>query len=95
MQELDNRGIDYEPQYPVTKWIIDFAIPEYKIAIEADGVYWHSLENVIDKDARKDNDLKSNGWSVFHFDGDKIRSDVSGCIDEIVKYLQQKRRVTV
>lgn len=88
INELDSRNIKYEFQYPLNSWVIDFAIPEHSLAIEADGVYWHSLANVQEKDARKDADLKSSGWAIIHFTGDEIRESASSCVDVIESHIK-------
>lgn len=53
------------------RWSIDLAIPEDRHAIELDGIYWHSLPEMVAKDARKDAYLKAKGWTVTRivFDG--------------------------
>jgi very-short-patch-repair endonuclease len=83
IDELNKRKIPFEFQHPVTGWTIDFAIPALLLAVEADGVYWHSLPNVQEKDKRKDADLQARGWTVLHFTGDEIRDSVSDCVDQI------------
>lgn len=87
MSELDAHDIQYVAQYPVTKYTIDLAFPTENLAVEADGVYWHSLDNVVEKDARKDEDLTQRGWTVLHFDGDQIRDSASDCVDTILEHL--------
>jgi very-short-patch-repair endonuclease len=76
IDELNSRNIKYEFQYQISSWVIDFAIPERRLAIEADGVYWHGLPNVQEKDARKDKDLRQRGWNIIHFTGDEIRKSI-------------------
>lgn len=65
--ELERRhpewGIALEVR--VARWAIDIAIPAALIAIEIDGIYWHSLPNVAEKDRRKDRALRAAGWHVM------------------------------
>lgn len=85
---LDNLGLEYESQYTgISPWIIDFAFPDHKLAIEADGKYWHSLENVKAKDKRKNKALKELGWSIMHLGEDEINQSPSTCIDRIIQFL--------
>ena len=88
MGELDHRRLTYEFQYPYLSYVIDFSFPNDRLAIEADGVYWHSLPNMKEKDERKDNDLQQQGWIVLHFTGDEIRASVSDCVDKIEQVLK-------
>ena len=53
------------------------------LAVEADGVYWHGIDRVKEKDARKDRRLLDSGWDVLRFTGDEIRQSAQGCIDKI------------
>ena len=83
IEGLDARGMKYEFQYPVHGYTIDFAFPDEMLAVEADGVYWHGLDRVKEKDARKDRRLLDSGWDVLRFTGDEIRQSAQGCIDKI------------
>jgi very-short-patch-repair endonuclease len=86
-EEMDRQGIEYKQEYSIGRYRIDFAFPSTKLAVEADGIYWHSLENVKEKDRRKDLDLKRRGWTVLHFTGDQIRESPQDCIDQIATHL--------
>ncbi len=89
--ELERRDLAYESQYPITGWVLDFAFPSHRLAVEADGDYWHSLENVIEKDARKDADLIQQGWAIIHLAEHDIRKSPSDCVDQIVAHLSTQR----
>lgn len=45
-------------------WIIDVAIPDYNLALEFDGTYWHQDPK---KDKRRDQSLLSLGWKTIRF----------------------------
>ncbi len=51
-------------EHRIGRWSIDLALPIRMLAIELDGEYWHSLPNMIEKDARKDAHLQRSGWTV-------------------------------
>ena len=95
LDELDRRSIPYNFQYVIDKWSIDIALPEYKIAIEADGDYWHSLPDRIEKDKEKDTWLTSKGWIVFRFSGSKIRKLPPACIDQVLAHITHPRQATM
>lgn len=86
-EELTRRGIAFAPEYPVGQFAIDIAIPEHRIAIEADGTYWHSRPEQKPKDKRRDTFLRNRAWTVFRFPEPRIRSDVRGCVDEVEKHI--------
>lgn len=46
---------------------VDAAYPSYKLAIELDGYAWHSDRRTFERDRRRDNELRSLGWTVFRF----------------------------
>lgn len=51
-----------EPELRVGRFSVDLALPDLMIAIELNGVYWHSLPAMIEKDKRKMAVLRSEGW---------------------------------
>lgn len=53
---------------------LDFALPQSKICFEVDGYTYHSNREAWTKDRIRDIDLSLNGWRVFRFDGDSVRS---------------------
>lgn len=70
------------PQFPVAGFFIDFAHPKVKVAVECDGAKWH-MDRV--KDWKRDDVLRSMGWSVFRLTGrqckeaTRIYEDDNGC----------------
>ena len=70
---LNKNNVDYIFQYSTrTGFIIDFAIPNKKIAIEVDGEKWHSSKEAIKHDNFKDYMLKREGWNVIRIKEEKI-----------------------
>ena len=60
----DGAELNY-PIQPVKgrrSYVLDIAIPEYKICVEYDGLYWHQDK---EKDKRRDNVLSEHGWVTF------------------------------
>lgn len=51
-QILDEFGLRYEQQYPLSKYILDFYIPEIKMCIEADGIYGHFKRRDVERDTK-------------------------------------------
>lgn len=63
-------------------WIIDIAIPDYKIAIEYDGSFWHQNK---EKDKIRDNSLLDMGWRTL-----RMYYSHSPTYDELEKDFLQK-----
>ncbi len=77
--ELRCSQFQARPQFPVGRYFLDFAIPEFKIGLEADGKDWH------DKDADKlrDEDLWTQGWRIFRLAGHECKRLVDLDWDEV------------
>ena len=58
---------DAEQQYTIGRFRVDFAWPDRKIALEADG-WWHRSPEGASKDRLRDSWLRSQGWIVFRVD---------------------------
>jgi very-short-patch-repair endonuclease len=58
---------DFIQQMPVGAYRIDFAAPDVKVGIEADG--WHHFTPLTAaKDAERDSWLRAQGWAMFRVD---------------------------
>jgi ATP-dependent helicase YprA (DUF1998 family)/very-short-patch-repair endonuclease len=70
----------------------DFAFPEYKIAVFCDGFAYHGDAETLVQDARKRNRLQSTGWLALTFWGRQLVRDPAGCVEEIRRALEHRRR---
>lgn len=84
--ELQKRDISFEPQYIIGRYRVDAAILEPKIIIEVDGDYWHSLPMAKENDAIRDKELREQGWLVFRFSEDLVKTDIGICLDQLRIY---------
>jgi very-short-patch-repair endonuclease len=80
---LDDAGINYVREYPVSRIHVDFALVDAKLAIECDGIRYHGTADARRRDARRDEFLRSKGWRILRFSGDQIRYDIGACIRKI------------
>jgi very-short-patch-repair endonuclease len=48
-------------------YLIDFAYPEVRLAIEVDGYETHSSPRALQRDLRRQNDLVAAGWTILRF----------------------------
>lgn len=58
-------GLPFWPQFPVGRFVVDFADPVRKIALECDGSAYHDAV----KDARRDAALEKMGWTTYRIPG--------------------------
>src|SRR5690625_7843035 len=90
-EALKRSFITFEQEKPFLKrYFIDFYLPEYNIAVECDGDYWHSLPNVVEKDKRRDTEFKKHGVEVLRFIESEINKDVDDCVDIILVSIYNK-----
>ncbi len=80
------RGIDYAIQYPLRlSFILDFAFPEQKVAVETDGEAYHPTR----RDVVKNKILKKLGWKVLRFWGKEVQEDVGKCVDKTMELVNE------
>ena len=67
MEVIQNEISDknYEHEYPVGIYSIDFAWPRKKLAIEIDGEQHQRFEEYRKRDNKKDEYLIANGWKIL------------------------------
>lgn len=66
------QGVILFPQFSVAGYILDFANPYLKIAVECDGKDWHNEE----KDKLRDTILyEKHGWKTFRIKGSEFYVD--------------------
>ena len=67
------------------RWRFDFAWPNSKVAVECDGGQFKAMggRHNTDKDREKINTATSQGWRVFRFSGNTIKTDPLGCLKMI------------
>ena len=72
------------PQYEVSRYRIDFALPHQKVAIELDGHEYHKTKEQRTKDAQRERYLQKHGWQVIRFTGSEVYQDVNRCVQDVL-----------
>lgn len=87
MQTLKDSQIDYIFQFRPENYsmIYDFYIPNMNLLIEFDGVYWHSLEKVKERDREKTQYANKNGYNLLRFNENNLDSFESLILEKIKK----------
>jgi len=82
------------PQFPVQygsqEYLLDFAIPQLKVAIEADGELFHSNTKQINHDNERDMELRQLGWTVLRFKDDEIKNQIERVMQTVLKAIMKK-----
>ena len=82
-KELDKRNIVYEKHKPlIGKFAVDLFI-QPNIVIECDGSYWHNRQDMKEKDAMRNIELKEKGYKVYRFWDHEINESPEKCINKI------------
>ena len=73
--------------YPIElghrRWVLDFAYPDRRLAIETDGYRWHSSRERFETDRTKGNALTLDGWRVLRLTHHHLRNE-----SEVVQHLR-------
>lgn len=67
---------------------VDFAWPDAKVAVEADGYRFHSGKRAWSKDAARRNVLTAAGWRVLHVNWDGLRDRPETVLADIRRALR-------
>lgn len=71
----------------------DWAFIDERIGIEVDGGQWMTLggRHARDSDREKMNLAAEMGWLVFRFSTDMLRRDPAGCVEQVVRAINNQR----
>lgn len=67
------------PQYPISGFLVDFANPAAKVAIECDGAAYHTD---VAKDLRRQREIELAGWTVYRFSGSMCAREAEEGMDD-------------
>ena len=79
-------GYDFHRQKPLDNYIADFFCHELMLVIELDG-FSHNLDEVVEKDIKKENRMKELGLHVLRFPDDLVLNDIENVLREIEAYI--------
>lgn len=79
------------------KWRFDFALPDVRIAIEIEGVFYdgrtsrHTTAIGYSQDCEKYNNAVLAKWWILRYTNYQIRSDINSCVDQIVELWKREK----
>lgn len=92
-EAIFNAGVvDVRLQYPIGPYRADLAVPEARLAIEADGAAYHQDKA---RDKKRDEYFASQGWRVVRFTGSQIYRDPEACGEEVRRLVEERVRVRI
>jgi very-short-patch-repair endonuclease len=93
LSRLTELGIPIVPQVKlVNNWVFDAAVNGTRIIIEVNGDYWHNLEHVKDRDARKRAWCEQNGFTLIAIGEAAYTQDPDGTILSVAALIEQLMR---
>ena len=88
---MNENGYFPEVQYTegMAGFVLDFAFPEIKLAIEIDGEYWHSLPNAQKRDRCKNYLLGvKKGWELIRIPASDFTNNSDHYIWEVIQTIE-------
>ncbi len=76
-------GLGFRRQFPVAGYIVDFACPAMRLAVEVDGTQ-HAEAEAASADQTRSKRLADDGWTVLRFWNADILADIDGVCRHIV-----------
>jgi hypothetical protein len=73
--ELKKLLLNYESQKKFGRWWADFFVIDMNLVIECDGDYWHNLPGAKERDQRKDDWFRKNGYNIIRIPEHEINID--------------------
>lgn len=82
-------GLGFRRQYPISRFIVDFACPKHRLIVEIDGTQ-HARNDLEHADQSRTQSLKADGWHVLRFWNHEVLEDIDGVCQHIVNWLGQR-----
>ncbi len=76
---IKNNISGWTARYQIGIYEYDIAFVDIKVDVEIDGKS-HELDVVKQKDQKRDNWSKSNGWEVLRFTASEVKKDIDKCL---------------
>lgn len=80
-----------ETEKHTSKWEPDFLFPQYKIWLEIQGAYFHTLPGQVETDALRFAMISAVGWRPIAFWEDDIRNRLPQIMDAIPEFYNVNR----
>ncbi len=81
-------GFDFDRQWPIGNYIVDFFCKELSLAIEIDG---KSHFNKYDYDEKRQEELERLGVQILRFEDIKVKRDILNVLREIEYWITKNK----
>ncbi|NLG45174.1 type IV toxin-antitoxin system AbiEi family antitoxin domain-containing protein [Gordonia sp. (in: high G+C Gram-positive bacteria)] len=82
-------------QLSCSRWRLDFAWPEHRVAVEISGWAFHRDSRRHGNDLAKANYLESIEWRELQYDWHMLNGDGSGCVQQVIELLNARGAVAL
>lgn len=83
-------GLQPVPQHCIKGYVVDFAFPDVRVAVEADGAEYHGTDR-RERDRKRDWILRNDGWTVKRFHGTTIYHRAANCAYVVKREVEGRR----
>lgn len=82
-----------ETQVPLGPYRLDMlvTVAGRKLVVESDGVAYHSSQDAVERDKRRDRFCVTHGMAVMRFTGPEINRDPRGCAAQVGLWIRAQR----
>jgi very-short-patch-repair endonuclease len=89
-EAMKAQGLAPIPQFCVEGYFVDFAFPDLRLAVEADGAAFHGGDR-RQRDRKRDWILGNAGWTVQRFHGATIYDRPGNCAYVVKRQVEERR----
>ncbi len=82
-------GVQFYRQKPIGDYIVDFYAPRARLVVEVDGSQ-HLTADHIERDARRDAFLASQGLRVLRFSSREVLNETAGVMESIYRAIEEQ-----
>jgi very-short-patch-repair endonuclease len=86
-----NTGYKFRRQHPISHFVVDFYCHPLQLVIEVDGGI-HSREDIVEKDANREEELKSFGLQIMRFRNEEVDLFFEDVMQSIAERIEGIRR---
>lgn len=90
---LKRIGYQFDFQYVVHRYVLDFAFTDVKVCVELDGIPHLVFPEAVERDKQRDEFLEGRGWIVLRFLNSEIENNLGECIREIICVVEENRKL--
>jgi very-short-patch-repair endonuclease len=82
LKRLETRGTHFRRQMPIGNYVVDFACPAARLAIEIDGSH-HGDDHVLVRDEKRTRWLEAEGYRVLRFWNNDVTKNLASAMEMI------------